>query len=96
MQGPEQTSVAQFDFDAGDDNELSFRAGDAITILEHVGDDWLRGRLNGKEGLFPKAFVKIGDGGGALPTAKAVYDFEGEESDELTFKVIVKFLLLLE
>ena len=33
--------------------------GDVIEVLEHVSADWLMGRLNGKTGKFPKAFVDI-------------------------------------
>ncbi len=65
-------------------------------IVEYVGDEWVRGRLHGKEGLFPKAFVDVGGGSSSgvssgvttpMSSGVALYDFEGEGSDELTFKV---------
>ena len=93
--------MAQFDFDAGNEDELSFRTGDTITITEYIGDEWLRGKLHGREGLFPKAFVDVGGESGSgvssgvttpMGHGKALYDFDGESSDELTFKVSNGFL----
>ena len=40
-------------YDAGEDNELSFKEGDQITDIEKVDPDWWQGRCNGQEGLFP-------------------------------------------
>jgi hypothetical protein len=34
-------------------------AGLQIELLERVGQDWFRGRLNGSEGIFPAAFVEV-------------------------------------
>ncbi|XP_033095717.1 SH3 domain-containing protein 19-like isoform X2 [Anneissia japonica] len=82
------TCTAVFDFDAGDEDELSIRTGDTITIVEAVGDDWLRGRLNGKEGIFPRNFVEMQEGGsGAKMTVKALFDFPAKMHDDLGFKV---------
>ena len=33
--------------------------GDVIELLGRVDQDWLRGRLGGKAGLFPAQFVEI-------------------------------------
>eukprot|EP00731_Ephydatia_muelleri_P027528 Em0019g401a len=46
-----------FDTEKGD--ELTFVTGDVIELLGRVDQDWLRGRLGGKEGLFPAQFVEI-------------------------------------
>jgi len=45
-------------FTAENPNEISFNAGDSIEILEQNGD-WWKGRVNGKEGLFPANYVKL-------------------------------------
>ncbi|OXB37626.1 hypothetical protein J008_02626 [Cryptococcus neoformans] len=49
--------IAAYDYDAGEDNELSFKEGDQITDIEKVDPDWWQGRCNGQEGLFPAAYV---------------------------------------
>lgn len=59
---PPQSSVewalAQHDFDANAEDELSFKQGDCILVTRHVDAEWSCGRLNGKEGIFPKVFVE--------------------------------------
>ncbi|NXY44939.1 SH319 protein, partial [Ceuthmochares aereus] len=90
---------ALHDFTAETKDDLSFKKGDYIQILEQVDSEWYRGRLNEKEGIFPAVFVQIcsgtvlldGDslflsGGGKKGKAKALYDFHGENEDELSFK----------
>lgn len=52
-------ACARFDFEARDDDELSFKDGDRIEILEFVNNDWIRGSLHKKEGIFPAAFVSV-------------------------------------
>jgi hypothetical protein len=47
---------AQWDFAATDTDELSFKKGDVITILEE-DDDWWVGELNGKKGTLPRNYV---------------------------------------
>ncbi|OXB69551.1 UNVERIFIED_CONTAM: hypothetical protein H355_013775, partial [Colinus virginianus] len=43
-------------------DDLSFRKGDYIQILEQVDSEWYRGRLNEKEGIFPAVFVQTRSG----------------------------------
>lgn len=54
----EQFCRAEFDYEAQGDQEISFKAGDLIKRLYEENDTWLCGELNGKKGMFPKAFVK--------------------------------------
>ncbi|NXN73435.1 SH319 protein, partial [Himantopus himantopus] len=86
---------ALHDFTAETKDDLSFKKGDYIQILEQVDLEWYRGRLNEKEGIFPAVFVQTCSGtvaelsqsvGGKKGKAKALYDFHGENEDELSFK----------
>ncbi|XP_022084536.1 protein app1-like [Acanthaster planci] len=84
--------VVKFDFEPAGEGELALKVGNRVTLLEYVGEDWLRGRSGSKEGIFPKTFVEIvgkggaSSGGPSLGTCKAMYDFNAEEPDELTIK----------
>ncbi|KFM10231.1 SH3 domain-containing protein 19 [Aptenodytes forsteri] len=85
---------ALHDFTAETKDDLSFKKGDYIQILEQVDSEWYRGRLNEKEGIFPAVFVRTCSArvelsqslGGKKGKAKALYDFHGENEDELSFK----------
>ncbi|XP_056890608.1 growth factor receptor-bound protein 2a isoform X3 [Takifugu flavidus] len=50
--------TAVFDFDGKEANELSFKAGDCIVVLEKSHADWWKGSCNGKVGDFPRTYVK--------------------------------------
>ncbi|KAK0057660.1 unconventional myosin-Ie-like isoform X1, partial [Biomphalaria pfeifferi] len=45
-------------YDAQDTDELSFNEGDLIDLLNEDATGWWRGRLRGKEGLFPENYVQ--------------------------------------
>ncbi|XP_067153912.1 SH3 domain-containing protein 19 isoform X4 [Apteryx mantelli] len=85
---------ALHDFTAETKDDLSFKKGDCIQILEQVDSEWYKGRLNEKEGIFPAVFVQTCSArvemsqsrGGKKGKAKALYDFHGENEDELSFK----------
>lgn len=45
---------------AGNEDELSFKAGDLIMLKARVSGGWLRGQLmDGGEGIFPKNYVEV-------------------------------------
>ncbi len=50
-----------FDYTAENEDELSLTEGDIITVIDKDLDDqgWWRGRLSGKEGVFPDNFVEL-------------------------------------
>ncbi|XP_047663011.1 SH3 domain-containing protein 19 isoform X3 [Tachysurus fulvidraco] len=105
-QQPEtNTSVryrAHFAFN-GEDGELTFRDGDVITLIAYVNEEWGRGSLNGRTGIFPLNFVQlVQENPEKKPTAeshapvvrvlegqtgRALYDFTPESEDELCLKV---------
>ncbi|KAK9369207.1 BAR domain-containing protein [Lipomyces kononenkoae] len=55
--------IAQFDYVAQADGDLSFNAGDRIEIVQRTADPngWWTGRLNGYEGVFPGNYVAMED-----------------------------------
>lgn len=48
---------ALYDLTSEDPNELSFRRGDIITVIESVYRDWWKGSLKGQVGIFPLNYV---------------------------------------
>ncbi|KAK1757544.1 hypothetical protein QBC47DRAFT_318781 [Echria macrotheca] len=54
-----KTATAQFDYEAAEDNELSFPEGATITNLEFPDEDWWFGHYKGASGLFPANYVEL-------------------------------------
>lgn len=51
--------IAQYDYDATTEDEITIRAGDKIAVtLDDPGDGWTEGELNGMKGSFPTAYTK--------------------------------------
>lgn len=59
-----------FDYEKTQDDELELKVGEVIELLEDDDDGWWKGKLNGKEGVFPSNFVEVIKDGPApvLPT----------------------------
>lgn len=55
-----------------DPNDLSFKTGDIIEIVEETNADWWTGRLNGKQGLFPSNHVEKLTDAVSQPTTRRV------------------------
>ncbi|KAF5329774.1 hypothetical protein D9619_009134 [Psilocybe cf. subviscida] len=71
---------AMYDF-AGSSDELSFRAGNEIVVVNEVLDDWWMGELNGQRGLFPTSYTQVIDPR-ALGGRSNKFDFDdGSEFD---------------
>uniref|UniRef100_A0A8P4K9H2 SH3 domain-containing protein n=1 Tax=Dicentrarchus labrax TaxID=13489 RepID=A0A8P4K9H2_DICLA len=85
-------ATALFDFPGQTPEDLSFHKGALIHVIEHIDAEWRRGRLEGREGLFPAAFTQSCQaqpipGQQAAARAMAKFDFTAESEDELTLKV---------
>ena len=55
----ECTCTAVADFPGGSDGDLPFKCGQEIRIISPVNEEWLKGTLEERTGIFPKSFVKI-------------------------------------
>ncbi|KAJ3510355.1 hypothetical protein NLJ89_g4719 [Agrocybe chaxingu] len=49
---------ALYDF-SGSSDELSFKAGSEIVVVQEVLDDWWMGEVNGQRGLFPASYTEV-------------------------------------
>lgn len=54
----QEWAVARFDFPGEAAEDLSFHKGAMIQVLAHIDADWRRGRVEGREGLYPAAFTQ--------------------------------------
>ncbi|KAJ3191025.1 hypothetical protein HK101_008166 [Irineochytrium annulatum] len=59
VDGEYREATALYDYEAAEENEISFTAGDVITHIVFVSEDWWQGRVNGVEGLFPGNYVQL-------------------------------------
>ncbi|KAM6221864.1 SH3 domain-containing protein 19 isoform 2-T2 [Rhynchocyon petersi] len=91
---PGEWCEALHSFTAETSEDLSFKRGDRILVLERLDSEWYKGRLRDREGIFPAVFVRpcpaeAKSQSAAVPKgtkARALFDFHGENEDELSFK----------
>ncbi|XP_028259541.1 SH3 domain-containing protein 19 [Parambassis ranga] len=90
-------AVALYDYTGKSGDDLSFQQGDCILITEHLNAEWSCGRLNGREGMFPRAFVESTAGQQSINAqqngatvggrARALYSFTSDCEEELSIQV---------
>ncbi|KAJ3280346.1 hypothetical protein HDU76_009204 [Blyttiomyces sp. JEL0837] len=56
--GGKRVVVAIADFGSTEDGDLPFKMGDLITVLEEVDENWYKGELKNRQGIFPKNYVQ--------------------------------------
>lgn len=56
------SAVALYDYEATEDNEISFPEGAVITDIQFPDEDWWAGVYKGKEGLFVSSSLRSGQG----------------------------------
>jgi len=54
-------AVAMYDFNAVESGDLSFSKGDVIIITQKSdsSNDWWKGKIRGRQGIFPANFVEL-------------------------------------
>lgn len=51
--------MARFDFEGEHSDELSFSEGDVIQLMALIGQEWARGQIGARTGIFPLNFVEV-------------------------------------
>ncbi|XP_049923365.1 SH3 domain-containing protein 19-like isoform X2 [Epinephelus moara] len=51
--------IALFDYEGEEEDELTFSQGDVIALLELIGQEWGRGQIHGRIGIFPLNFAEV-------------------------------------
>ncbi|CAG8451685.1 14647_t:CDS:10 [Acaulospora colombiana] len=83
--------IAQYDYSAQDIEEISFKEDDVLYILENDDDEWWKAKLKiakeedeeGPVGVVPSNYIKEAEYSAVL---KAIYDYNAQSDEELTFK----------
>ena len=57
LSGPRCKAI--FDYHSSSPDDLSFDIGDIIRLVERVNEEWLKGDLAGRTGMFPNSFVEV-------------------------------------
>lgn len=51
--------VALFDYEGEEEDELTFSQGDVIALVKLIGQEWARGEIHGRVGIFPLSFTEV-------------------------------------
>mmetsp|Transcript_16571 Transcript_16571/g.18756 ORF Transcript_16571/g.18756 Transcript_16571/m.18756 type:complete len:483 (-) Transcript_16571:966-2414(-) len=79
---------ALYAFDGVRDDNLNFKEGEVITIIEMNENGWWKGtNSKGEVGIFPYNYVQVRpEAAPSFPIVKALYDFPGGQEGQLSFK----------
>ncbi len=61
-----QVAEAMWDYQSDNSEDLEFKVGDLITVLEKHESGWWRGEFNGQLGVFPGNYVRLLDAPGSV------------------------------
>lgn len=50
---------ALYDYDGTEADDLPFKEGDLIVLVQVVDEEWMEGELNGATGYFPSSYVEM-------------------------------------
>lgn len=52
-------AIAEYDYQAKTNEELSFKKGDVVTIIDYTSEHWWFGELMGLKGLIPDRYIQF-------------------------------------
>ena len=87
---------ALYSFTAKSSRELNFQRGDVLRVTGEVDDNWLRGEIGDRSGIFPSSYVELINEKTSKKRlkARAKFNFKAKSESELT--VLKGELLVVE
>ncbi|XP_011138168.1 SH3 domain-containing protein 19 isoform X2 [Harpegnathos saltator] len=88
--------IALYDFPVTHPDDLPLKEGDVVHLVKKINDDWLEGRIGNRQGMFPFSFIDVKVPLPGLPgnVVTALYTFQGESGDDLSFEEGAKITVI--